>query len=127
MPITAYRTTINCKTGEEVTEAYEIPDPTPEEIAAAEAANTLRAQKELESELENHIDRVAQSYTWRDITSAIAASSRPGPFQANAIALADWWESCWMKAHEIQAESRAIGVVPTVDAFLSAMPPLVLT
>ena len=46
MPTTAYRTIINCKTVEEVTESYEIPDPTPEEIAAQQAAEALRLRED---------------------------------------------------------------------------------
>ena len=42
MPTQATRIIKNCSTGEEIIETYEIPDPTPEEIAAAELAETLR-------------------------------------------------------------------------------------
>jgi len=124
MPTQATRIIKNCTTGEETIETYEIPDPTPEEISAQQAAEALRVKKELESDLERHIDAVAQSYTWKNITSAIAAAGSVNPFQTNAIALKDWWAACWMKAHQIQDEvvEGTRTTVPTKDEFIALMP-----
>ena len=58
MPTTAYRTIINCKTGEEVTEAYEIPDPTPEEIAAQQEVEALRLREEAKQARQAAVDAI---------------------------------------------------------------------
>lgn len=58
MTTTAYRTIINCKTGEEFTEAYEIPDPTPEEIAAQQAAEALRLCEEAKQVRQAAVDAI---------------------------------------------------------------------
>lgn len=58
MPTTAYRTIINCKTGEETTEAYEIPDPTPEEIAAQQEAEALRLREEAKLVRQTAVDAI---------------------------------------------------------------------
>ena len=58
MPTTAYRTIVNCQTGEQVTEAYEIPDPTPEEIAAQEAAEALRLREEAKQARQAAVDSI---------------------------------------------------------------------
>jgi len=45
MPTQATRIIKNCSTGEEVIETYEIPDPTPEEVAAQQAAEQKRLRE----------------------------------------------------------------------------------
>lgn len=122
MPTTAIRVTVNCKTGETTEETYEIPNPTPEELAAQQAAEQQAAAKTLEDALTEYIDAVARLHTWQDIGRAIAAASRPGAFQTNAVVLADWWEDCWVKAHELQAAAIVSGVIPTIAEFLAQMP-----
>ena len=48
----------SCQTGEQVTEAYEIPDPTPEEIAAQEAAEALRLREEAKQARQAAVDSI---------------------------------------------------------------------
>lgn len=123
MPKTAAKVTVSARTGEQIIETYEIPDPTPEELAAATLAEQQAQADALESALTQHIDDVARQHTWQDIGRAIAAASKPGSFQANATALADWWEACWVKAHEIKAAAIASGTIPDKAEFLAQMPP----
>lgn len=118
----ATRLNHNCATGKQTIDTYEIPDPTPEELAAQAVAEQQAKAAALEADLTQYIDDVARKHTWCDIGRAIAASNRPGPFQANAIALADWWEDCWVKAHEIKAAAVAAGAIPDKAAFLAQMP-----
>ena len=110
-------------------QVYTITELTGEDLEAGlarkaqnEAAALVTKQKALETALENHIDAKAQSYTWKNITSALAAASRPGVFQTNAILLANWWEACWVKAHEVQTVAVNTGVIPTVEEFIASMP-----
>lgn len=58
MPTQATRIIKNCSTGEEVIETYEIPDPTPEEIAAAEAAEALRLREEAKRARQAAVDSI---------------------------------------------------------------------
>ena len=99
------------------------------ELAAAQAQKVqdeadakAQTQKNLENALELHIDNIAQSFTWKNITSAIAAAGTVNTFQANAVILKDFWEACWVKAHEIQDGVLAGASVPTIEEFIELMP-----
>lgn len=48
----------NCSTGEETIETYEIPDPTPEELAAAAAAEQLRLRNEWKAQRQQAVDAI---------------------------------------------------------------------
>lgn len=58
MSTQATRIIKNCTTGEETIETYEIPDPTPEEIAAAEAAEALRLREEAKRARQAAVDSI---------------------------------------------------------------------
>ena len=58
MPTQATRIIKNCSTGEEIIETYEIPDLTPEEIAAAQAAEALRLREEWKRQRQTAVDTI---------------------------------------------------------------------
>lgn len=58
MPTKAYRTIVNCQTGEQYIEEYEIPDPTPEEIEAQQAAEALRLREVWKAHRQAAVDAI---------------------------------------------------------------------
>lgn len=69
MPIQATRIIKNCSTGEETIETYEIPDPTPEEIAAAEAEAQQRIATDISNRTQQRLDQFAATRRYDSVDS----------------------------------------------------------
>lgn len=125
MPTTATRVVVNCATGEQITETYEIPDLTPEELAAQEAAAKQRLLDELTNAVQSHLDTVAKEHGYDNIMSACSYASAPNAFQDEGIKFLAWRANCWTTCHSIMTdvESGAIPV-PSTAELVAAMPEL---
>lgn len=69
MPTQATRIIKNCKTGEETIETYEIPDPTPEEIAAAAAKAAADLQAGIVNKVQARLDSFALTRNYDSVNS----------------------------------------------------------
>lgn len=89
MPITATRIIKNCSTGEETIEIYEIPDPTPEEIAAQ--------QNQIDAARISALWQAATSYEQSFIANMAIGLLTTGVIQQKpkALAIANWSNSLW--------------------------------
>ena len=125
MPITATRIVINCKTGESVTETYEIPDPTPEEIAAQQAAEQQRIIQELTAALEKHYDTKAQEKKYDNRMTCALRAGYAGPFQAEGAAFAVWMDTCNAYGYRVMEDVlTGTRTIPTPTELIAELPEL---
>ena len=127
MPIQATRIVKNCTTGEEIIETYEIPDPTPEEVAAAQAAEQKRIIDELTAAVQNHLDAKAKERNYDGILSACTyATSTNAKFQVEGQACVEWRDACWATAYNVMDDVLAGNIdIPTKEELISKLPELV--
>ena len=126
MPTPATRIIKNCTTGEETIETYEIPDPTPEEVAAQQALEQQMIINELTAAVQNHLDARAKERNYDGILSACTyATSTDTTFRAEGQACVEWRDACWAKAYEVMADVLAGNRgIPTATELLSELPEL---
>ena len=92
------------------------PPPTQAEIVA-----------QYESALDAHIDSVAHQYRYQDRFSFATRAGYVGPYQSEAIAFAQWMDSCNVQAFAL-LESVIAGEIemPSIEAFIGSLPEFVL-
>ena len=92
------------------------PPPTQAEIIA-----------QYESALDAHIDSVAHQYRYQDRFSFATRAGYVGPYQSEAIAFAQWMDSCNVQAFAL-LESVIAGEIemPSIEEFIAALPEFVL-
>lgn len=124
MPTQATRIIKNCLTGEEIVETYEIPDPTPEEIAAQALAEQERIKQELTSAVQAHLDAKARERNYDGILSLCTyATSTNTTFAAEGQAGVVWRDACWAKCYEAMGEVVAgTRAVPTAAELIAELP-----
>ena len=132
MPTIASRIIKNCQTGEQTTETYEIPDPTPEELAAAAAAERQGIIDDLNAALEKHYDSVAaeKKYGVPGVPPRVMCALRAGmvgsPFQSQGIAFGAWMDTCNAIGYQVMDDCLAgERTIPTESELISMMPPMV--
>lgn len=91
------------------------PEPTRDQVLA-----------QYESELDAHLDRVAQQYRYRDRVTFALRSGYPGPYQAEGAAFGSWMDTCNAQAYALMA-AVLVGdaELPTVVEFLASLPEFV--
>ena len=124
MPTQATRIIKNCTTGEETIETYEIPDPTPEEIAAAQAAEMERIKTELTNAIQAHLDTKARERNYDGILSLCTyATSTNAKFQQEGQAGVVWRDACWAKGYEVmEAVLAGTRAIPTAVELIAELP-----
>lgn len=92
------------------------PPPTQAEIIA-----------QYESALDAHLDAVAQSYRYDDRKSFALRAGYAGPYQAEAIAFAQWMDDCNVQAFARMSRVLAgLEPLPTIEALIADLPALIL-
>ncbi len=120
---TATRIIYNAKTKQSVTETYEIPDPTPEEIAAEAARQKRELIKRYEQAVQAHLDQEAQINGYDNIMSACSYAAVPNAFQAESQAFIEWRSNCWTTCHAVMADAEAGNIaVPTESELIAMLP-----
>jgi len=124
MPTTATRIIKNCSTGEETIETYEIPDPTPEEVAAQALAEQQRIIQELTAAVQAHLDATAKTRNYDGILSACTyATSTNSQFSAEGQAAVAWRDDCWATCYSIMAAVlTGTRPIPTTDELIAELP-----
>lgn len=81
------------------------------------------ASVQLTAELNNYLDEVAQSFRYDDMKSVRSYTGFDNPYQAEALVLAQWSTTCWVKAGEIEADV-IIGdrLMPTLAEVIAELP-----
>lgn len=127
MPTTATRIIKNCTTGEETVETYEIPDPTPEELAAAVAAEQQQIIDSLTAAVQAHLDAEARTRNYDGILSACTyATSTNSRFAAEGQACVQWRDACWDTCYAVMAAVQAgQRSIPTPEQLIAELPPMV--
>ena len=123
MPTQATRIIKNCTTGEETIETYEIPDPTPEEIAAQQASEQQRIIADLTKALEAHYDLVAQAKKYDNRLTCALRAGYAGPFQSEGIAFAIWMDTCNACANQVMGDVlNGLRSIPTAEERIAELP-----
>ena len=80
-----------------------------------------------ESALDNHLDSVAQQYRYQDRFSFATRAGYVGHYQSEAIAFAQWMDSCNVQAFAL-LESVIAGEIemPSIEAFIGSLPEFIL-
>ncbi len=124
MPTTATRVIVNAKTGETITETYEIPDPTPEEIAAEAARQKAELVKKLTDAVQQHMEGVAREHGYDNLLSACSYAAVANAFQAESQAFIEWRSECWTTCHAVMADAEAGNIAVPTESELVAMLPV---
>ena len=101
--------------------------PTAAEVAE-QATAALTAM--FESAAQNLLDTTAQSHGYDSINTVVSYADEPAvlKFQNDGIAFRAWRSKVWVYAYEQLAMAQAgTRTIPTVDAFLSELPEVVLS
>ena len=124
MPTTATRLIHNCATGQSYMEEYEIPDPTPEEIAAQQAAEQERIKNELTAAVQAHLDAKAKEKNYDDILSLCTYATSTDPvFSAEGQAGVEWRDAVWAKCYQVLGDVLAgTRPVPTKEELITELP-----
>jgi len=113
----------NCSTGEETIETYEIPDPTPEEIAAQQASEQQRIIAELTKALEAHYDLVAQAKKYDNRLTCALRAGYAGPFKAEGTTFAIWMDTCNAYAYQVMGDVlNGLRSIPTAEELIAELP-----
>ena len=127
MPSTAVRVVINARTGEQIIDAYEITDTTPEELAAAEFAEQQRIIRDLTTAVQAHLDATARTRNYDGILSACTyATSTNSQFAAEGQACVQWRDACWFTCYGVMNAVQLGGrETPTAEQLIAELPPMV--
>ena len=80
-----------------------------------------------EGDLDLHLDTVARAHRYSDRFTFALRAGYPGPFQSEGIAFAQWMDACNAQAYQLLQDVQAgTAALPTVEAFIAALPVLVL-
>ncbi|OHD20427.1 MAG: hypothetical protein A2Y38_26325 [Spirochaetes bacterium GWB1_59_5] len=125
----ATRMIMDCATGMESTEVYDIPDPTPTELVTLALAEEQRIISMLQSAVQNHLDDGARLRMYDGILSACSYVNSTDPvFSAEGLAYCEWRDGCWRKCYEVlNACQNALRAVPTNEELINELPALVLS
>ncbi len=124
MPTTGTRIIYNAKTKQSVTETYEIPDPTPEEIAAKAALQKAETVKRLTDAVQTYMESVARNKGYDNLLSACSYAAVANAFQAESLKFIEWRSECWTTCHQVMADAEAGNIAVPTEAELVAMLPV---
>lgn len=80
-----------------------------------------------ERALDQHLDAAAQSRRYNDRFTFALRAGYPGPYHAEAVVFAAWMDDCNAQAYQLLQDVQAgTATLPTVEAFIAALPVLVL-
>ncbi len=96
-------------------EGTPIAEPDPPPIEARKAA--------LEQAVQAHLDAACATRRWDNIRTAALRAGYPGPYQAEAIAWAQWMDACWVRALSVMNDVLARKMAEPTAAELVAMLP----
>lgn len=101
---------------------------TDEECAAIQNHQTqagLIAQ--YEARLDSHLDSIARQHRYDNRITFSLRAGYAGPYQIEGIAFAQWMDDCYVLSNQIKNSVIAgEAEMPTIDAFIAAMPEFVL-
>jgi len=125
----ATRMIMDCSTGKEIVEIYDIPDLTAEEAAAQALAEEQRIISMLQSAVQCHLDEGARLRMYDGILSACSYSNSTDPvFSAEGLAYCDWRDGCWRKCYDVlNACQNALRAIPTSEELINELPALILS
>ena len=117
----------NGQTGAQTIETYEIPDPTPEELAAAELAEQQRIIRDLTTAVQAHLDATARTRNYDGILSACTyATSTNSQFAAEGQACVRWRDACWFACYGVMNSVQLGGrEMPTSEQLIAELPLMV--
>lgn len=124
MPTTGTRIIYNAKTKQSVTETYEIPDPTPEELAAEAARQKAEMVKRLTDSVQAHMESVAREHGYDNLLSACSYAAVANAFQAESQTFIEWRSNCWTTCHAVMAQVEAGDIAVPTESELVAMLPV---
>lgn len=94
-------------------------EPTPEQQQAA-------LVKSYDEALTAHFNRVAGERNYDSLVTATMRAGYEGPFKAEALAFAQWMDGCNIAGYALIAEVMAgTKPLPTIEEYLSSLPPMV--
>ena len=90
----------------------------PRELSYEEIKNKLEAS------VQAHLDSTAKiNGNWDSMLSARAAAAITGPFQTQAISLAEWWSAVWDCCYQILADvTEGLRPIPTKEELINELP-----
>lgn len=97
----------------------------------AELQNVPLSQSEIvanyEAGLDAHLDSVAKAHRYDNRITFSLRAGYSGPFQAEGIAFAQWMDECYVLSNQIKnAVIAGEQEMPSIEAFIAAMPEFVL-
>lgn len=105
----------------------QISDSEAEDLQKPTPPTTEQIIAKYESELDAHLDAVAQSYRYRDRITFALRAGYPGPYQAEGIAFGAWMDTCNAQAYALVARVKAGSeAMPSLEAFITSLPEFVL-
>ncbi len=77
--------------------------------------------------LTDHLDKVAQARRYDNRITCMVRAGFAGPFQAEAVAFAQWADACNAQAYQLLAQVQAgtLALPQTTQAFIDLLPPMV--
>ena len=80
-----------------------------------------------ESALDSHLDNVAKQYRYQDRFSFAVRAGYVGPYQAEAVAFAQWMDQCNVQSFALLSDVLAgNSELPTIEEFIGGLPEFVL-
>lgn len=116
--------TVNCATGETITETIELPDYTPGEVAAQQAEATKRIIDSITAAVQEHLDTTARLKNYDGILSACTyATSTVPAFAAEGQACVEWRDNCWATCYSVMAAvMQGQRAIRTAEELIAELP-----
>lgn len=77
--------------------------------------------------LTEHLDKTAQARRYDNRITCMVRAGFVGPFQAEAVAFAQWADACNAQAYQLlaQVEAKTLPLPQTTQEFIALLPPMV--
>jgi hypothetical protein len=105
------------------------------ELTEEELSQVATVEKEVEYEayaarvrgaIQEHIDKLAQSYRYDSMASVRGYTGFPSRFQRECMNMSIWAGDCWTKATQIEEEVKAgTRKLPTIEEVINELPAFV--
>ena len=127
--VQATRMIMDCTTGIESIEIYDVPDLTAEEAAALVLVEEQEIIAALQAAVQNHLDAGARLRMYDGILSACSYVNSSDPvFQAEGLAYCEWRDGCWRKCYIVLNECKnGLREIPTPEELILELPDLILS
>lgn len=127
MPTKETHIVVDCSTVTETIETYEVPDPTPEELAIQAIIERNLIIDRLTDAVQAHLDATARTRNYDGILSACTyATSSNSQFSAEGQACVQWRDACWSTCYAVMNDVLSgARSAPTADDLLSELPLMV--